>query len=100
MSVVPIRTSDVATEVLDEDATDNATAELTRKCGRCRLSFVRHPSIDLDRSAKWWLCLPCRLRLLGAASQTTHDGHSAATRLGHRTRTAVNHGPGIARISG
>jgi hypothetical protein len=40
------------------------------KCGRCRLSFVRHPSIVPGDSPRWWLCPPCRSRLLGDESKT------------------------------
>ena len=50
--------------------------DLVTKCGRCRLSFVRHPSIDLDSSARWWLCPSCRLRLLGDASTGVRAGTS------------------------
>jgi len=57
--------------ILDRAAADeNEPDVLRKKCGRCRLSFVRHPSSDLDRSTKWWLCPPCRARLLGDASKT------------------------------
>jgi hypothetical protein len=37
------------------------------KCERCRLSFIRHPSIVPGDSRRWWLCPPCRSRLLGDA---------------------------------
>ena len=40
------------------------------KCGRCRLSFPRHPSVVPGDSARWWLCPPCRIRLLGDESKT------------------------------
>lgn len=40
------------------------------KCGRCRLSFLRHPSIVPSDTAKWWLCPACRIRLLGDESKT------------------------------
>jgi hypothetical protein len=71
MPVIPIiRPAAVATELLDGEPADNKSADPVRKCGRCRLNFVRHPSIDLDNSTKWWLCPPCRIRLLGDASET------------------------------
>lgn len=40
------------------------------KCGRCRLSFVLHPSATPGDSPKWWLCPPCRARLLGDEAKT------------------------------
>lgn len=48
-------------------------------CGRCRLSFVRDPSIDLSDSPKWWLCPPCRARLLGDESRTDARWNRSAT---------------------
>ena len=60
----------VPTEILDGEVADENGVEALRKCGRCRLSFVRHPSTDLDVSTKWWLCPQCRVRLLGDASKT------------------------------
>ena len=48
----------------------NENRELVTRCGRCRLNFVRHPSITPSHSSKWWLCPPCRTRLLGDESRT------------------------------
>lgn len=60
----------VPIEILDgEAAEDNVPDVLRRKCGRCRLSFVRYSSSDLDESTSWWLCPQCRTRLLGEASK-------------------------------
>ena len=73
MPVVSIlRPTPVAIEIPDEDG----GADLVRLCGRCRLSFVRHPSTDLDTSATWWLCPSCRIRLLGDASGSTSPSTS------------------------
>lgn len=53
----------------DEDGNDRG--DPVTRCGRCRLNFVRHPSISPDDSAKWWLCSPCRSRLLGDDTKTS-----------------------------
>jgi hypothetical protein len=45
--------------------------EPVTKCGRCRLNFVRHPSISPGDSPRWWLCSACRSRLLGDESRTS-----------------------------
>ena len=60
----------VATGILDAEAADHESSDAVKTCGRCRLDFARHPSIDLDESARWWLCPTCRIRLLGDASRT------------------------------
>lgn len=57
-----------AVELRLADADDDPGHVTT--CGRCRLSFVRDPSIDLSDSPKWWLCPPCRARLLGDVART------------------------------
>lgn len=59
-----------AAEPLGGAARRENDVEAQRACGRCRMSFARHPSIDLDKSSKWWLCPQCRVRLLGDASKT------------------------------
>jgi hypothetical protein len=46
-------------------------AEPDTKCGRCRLTFVRHPSISAGDAPRWWLCPPCRSRLLGDEARTS-----------------------------
>jgi hypothetical protein len=46
-------------------------AEPVTRCGRCRLNFVRHPSISAEDSPRWWLCPPCRARLLGDEARTS-----------------------------
>lgn len=50
----------------DADADHN----LVTKCRRCRLGFVRHPSIGPGDSPRWWLCPLCRTRLLSDVSKT------------------------------
>jgi hypothetical protein len=60
----------VAPELPDVDTEANEDADPVTKCGRCRQSFARHPSIGLGDPAKWWLCPPCRSRLLGDVSRT------------------------------
>ena len=72
MPVVPIRRpfAAVTAEIVDMDAGAHEGADPLTKCGRCRLSFLRHPSIGLGDSAKWWLCPPCRSALLGDDSKT------------------------------
>lgn len=51
---------------VDSDGDDPVT-----RCGRCRLNFVRHPSISAGDLPKWWLCPPCRSRLLGDETRTS-----------------------------
>jgi hypothetical protein len=71
MSVVPIHPPLVAiAPVLPGEDVDANELTDPVKCGRCRLSFVRHPSIAPGDSARWWLCPPCRDRLLGQESKT------------------------------
>jgi len=71
MPVVPIRRPFAAVaEIVHMDAGANEGADSLTKCGRCRLSFVRHPSVGSGDSAKWWLCPPCRSALLGDVSKT------------------------------
>ena len=60
----------VATPLPDVDEQENVDGDSLTKCGRCRLNFVRHPSISADDSPKWWLCAPCRARLLGDETRT------------------------------
>jgi len=54
-----------------ESESDELDAEAVTKCGRCRLNFVRHPSISPGDSPRWWLCPPCRSRLLGDEKRTS-----------------------------
>ena len=60
----------VATPLPDEDEQEIVDGDAMTKCGRCRLNFVRHPSISSGDSPKWWLCAPCRARLLGDETRT------------------------------
>lgn len=62
--------------------------DLVTKCGRCRLHFVRHPSIVPSDAPKWWLCPPCRTRLLGDESKT----NSRWARSDVRPRNLANPG--------
>ena len=66
--------------------------DLVTKCGRCRLPFIRHPSIAPGDSPKWWLCTSCRTRLLGDESKT----NSRWGRSDVRPRDLAN--PGLAEI--
>ena len=59
-----------ANEDVDEDVDVGENGESVTKCGRCRLTFVRHPSISVGDAPRWWLCPPCRSRLLGDESTT------------------------------
>lgn len=35
-----------------------------RQCGRCRMVFALDEHGDVPRLADWWLCDPCRARLI------------------------------------
>lgn len=37
----------------------------THKCGRCRLEFDLGEKPQQQADVHWWLCPPCRARLLG-----------------------------------
>jgi hypothetical protein len=41
----------------------------THKCGRCRVEFARDATPDHANDDHWWLCPPCRARLLGDATK-------------------------------
>jgi hypothetical protein len=72
MSVVPIGRAVTAVAAVAPDLVpdDLEQDDAMTVCGRCRLSFVRHPSIGSEDSSKWWLCPPCRTRMLGDVSKT------------------------------
>jgi len=72
MSVVPLYSPlvAVASEPSEMSTEAGESDDPVSKCGRCRLSFVRHPSIVPGDSPRWWLCPPCRARLLGDESKT------------------------------
>jgi len=72
MTVIPIGRffAPAPAEILEVDTAENESADPVTKCGRCRLNFVRHPSIAVGDSPKWWLCPPCRARLLGNVAKT------------------------------
>jgi hypothetical protein len=44
---------------------DTTESDHPIKCGRCRLTFVQHPSIVVGQTPNWWLCPPCRTKLYG-----------------------------------
>ncbi len=73
MAVAPFHPplSAVAAPLPDLDPDDDDNGDPVTRCGRCRLNFVRHPSISAGDSAKWWLCPPCRSRLLGDETRTS-----------------------------
>jgi hypothetical protein len=73
MSVTPIHPPliAVAPQLADDEAEDNENGDPVTMCGRCRLNFVRHPSISAGDSPKWWLCPACRSRLLGDETRTS-----------------------------
>ena len=61
----------VASPLPEIDQDENENGDPVTRCGRCRLNFVRHPSISPGDSPRWWLCPPCRSRLLGDESRTS-----------------------------
>jgi hypothetical protein len=61
----------VASQLPEIDPDENENGDPVTRCGRCRLNFVRHPSISPGDSPRWWLCPPCRSRLLGDESRTS-----------------------------
>jgi hypothetical protein len=73
MSVSPLHPAlaAVAPQLSDEDVDEDESGDAMTRCGRCRLNFVRHPSISAGDSARWWLCPPCRTRLLGDETRTS-----------------------------
>jgi hypothetical protein len=73
MAVAPIGPPHIvmAPQLSEGDPDDDEIGDPMTKCGRCRISFVRHPSISPDDSPRWWLCPPCRTRLLGDEKRTS-----------------------------
>lgn len=73
MSVGPFRppVPAGAPQLPDLDPDEDESGDAVSKCGRCRLNFVRHPSIGPGDSPRWWLCPPCRSRLLGDEHRTS-----------------------------
>jgi hypothetical protein len=71
MSILPIRPPRVAVvpALPDVDTEVNDLVDPV-KCGRCRLSFVQHPSLVPGDSSRSWLCRPHRDRLFGQTSIT------------------------------
>jgi hypothetical protein len=61
----------VAPQLAEVDTDENQSSEAVTTCGRCRLKFVRHPSISVGDAPRWWLCPPCRTRLLGDETRTS-----------------------------
>jgi hypothetical protein len=72
MSVSPLHPplAAIASPMPDVEEDENESGEAVTRCGRCRLNFVRHPSISPGDSPRWWLCSPCRSRLLGDETRT------------------------------
>ena len=35
-----------------------------RQCGRCRMEFVPDEHGDVPTLTEWWVCEPCRVRLI------------------------------------
>ena len=44
---------------------EDLLAGFTHKCGRCRLEFPLDKSPENMAAGHWWLCPPCRAKLLG-----------------------------------
>jgi len=59
----------VAADLSDDDVEASDDSDSVQ-CGRCRLNFIRHPSIGAGDPPKWWVCPECRRRLLGDESRT------------------------------
>jgi len=56
-----------------------------RQCGRCRKLFAGDPTLHPVALPEWWLCLPCRLALLGDRPRPPGDTDSGQTEVGtHR----------------
>jgi hypothetical protein len=70
MNVVPLRPH-IGAPALEFPVGEDDAGELPMmKCERCRLSFVRHPSISDDDSKAWKLCSPCRGVVRGRGNAT------------------------------
>lgn len=67
MPVVPIDRGLVAVVPELAEVADGAIeyVDPVTLCGRCRLSFIRHPSMTEGNVSTWWLCPPCRNRVSG-----------------------------------
>ncbi len=60
MNLVPLRPH-IGAPPLELPDEEHDTGDLSMmRCERCRLSFVRHPSISDEDSKAWKLCSPCR----------------------------------------
>ena len=59
-----------STPLLDQQGVDVSVANESvsvvpqRRCGRCRQDFPLAAGDDARTAAQWWLCGPCRARLL------------------------------------
>jgi len=73
VSVSPLHppVPEAAFQLTDVDLDENESGDPVTRCGRCRLNFVRHPSISPGDAPRWWLCPPCRSRLLGDENRTS-----------------------------
>lgn len=45
----------------------------TRQCGRCREIFEADESAPVEPTTSWWLCPPCRTKLLGDRRKPPRD---------------------------
>ena len=48
-----------------EPLSSQLRTDLTQRCGRCRLEFPVETEPAAQSSTRWWLCPPCRGKLLG-----------------------------------
>ena len=66
-------------------ALDDAPSEPTptdashRQCGRCRQFFASGPTPNLAQIQEWWLCDPCRDKLMGTSRAPTNAGPTDST---------------------
>jgi hypothetical protein len=59
-----------------QPAVDDDADVPARQCGRCRLMFDGDPTLAPYGPSSFWLCPPCRSRLLDST------GHSGSGRTG------------------
>lgn len=60
---------DVVAKRPEEDNEASEYASPMTECGRCRLTFTRHPSILHGDSTEWALCPRCQRLSLSARSE-------------------------------
>jgi hypothetical protein len=86
----------VATVLRDLGAGADEIPDPLARCGRCRLTFARHPSIGPGSPGQWRLCPPCRSRLRNEGATRTHA--PAGGRLGRRPVLTADGGVNRARV--